>query len=308
MFRISVPQDSPFYVSIAPLNQGPNTTVMKKDLAFHRKFLKSLDAALGYETNPRNLEAPWDTVYKQDLEARFRLSEDIIIETQQTIWSDMDPKQNLNPNVPLGTSITPSNRISKAVKPNVLATVLVSLNGSYVSLHPVLYELKKAITRRLTTRRGYPISPEAKHKIIELLRLAAHQVTGQGGLYLKSLRRVSIDVGCAVQVALVAAAGPWFSMRLLESSGSEAEEVLYDVFQEYEILQNMQVPDGDDDGGVVLPEGHALDMSDIYLGEGWTAVCHVESPQGQAILEGMADYVGDLVTQLKNWANGQVVG
>ncbi|KAF5372544.1 hypothetical protein D9758_005311 [Tetrapyrgos nigripes] len=177
------------------------------DPKLHAQSLRAQEKARNYNTNPRNTEHHWDTAYVKDAEKWLTTCTTILVETQQDLFTRTNPAHN--PGSSLKASVTAPQGSSQIVRPDVLITHLNNVRSH-------LFELKKAITRKSTSPMGFPLNNQAKAAIVNSLNRAMDQVTCQGLVYFKSLRKGERPD----EIMLLAAAGPWFSYRLMHYSES----------------------------------------------------------------------------------------
>jgi hypothetical protein len=114
-----------------------------------------------------------------------------------------------NPGPSLMTSVTAPRGSSLIVQPDVLVTL-----RNNIRIH--LFELKRAISRKRTSPTGFPLDTQAKAAIVKSLNRAMRQVENQAHIYFRSIKPWLRPN----RIMLVAAAGPWFSYRIMEDTES----------------------------------------------------------------------------------------
>ncbi|KAJ7750443.1 hypothetical protein DFH07DRAFT_827822 [Mycena maculata] len=192
--------------------------------------------ATGYQTNLRNLEEPWRTLYAELL--RAVLPRHVMIQEEGTLWTFHDTTQNqgvVSP--PLDRTMPLARKTGYEHRTDFRAILFLS-NGL---IHfPILGENKAAISRQDTAISGWPDNIHGRAELVDALQRAVLQVELQAVVLFKTDSAASLPETRQSIVCLIVAVGPIYAVAFATRDEIEAGYSNVDVASAAEHLRKMR--------------------------------------------------------------------
>ncbi|KAJ7454943.1 hypothetical protein B0H11DRAFT_256239 [Mycena galericulata] len=163
--------------------------------------------ATGYNTNVRNLEEPWRTLYAELL--RALLPQHVMIQEEGTLWTFHDTTQNLGVVYPPFNRTIPLARNSGYEYRTDFRAITFLPNG--LIRFPILGENKAAISRQDTAISGWPVNLRGRAELLDGLQRAVSQVELQAVVLFKTDSAAALPETRQRLVCLIAAVGPIYT-------------------------------------------------------------------------------------------------
>jgi hypothetical protein len=189
------------------------------------RLMRDIDDATSFVINPRNLEQPWEAVYRNALEAVVGEHESIIIRNQYAMWRYKTEASNAVFSLPMDESLRGKQNMIKELITDIALLLRVFMGSErYPALVAILFlELKRALPRKYimyTNPSGSmvqdyfqtPSSLKGASALTSLLLKAIGQVEAQCLLqyHVQHAQNASHLIIVIQEMFLVAASGLWF--------------------------------------------------------------------------------------------------